>query len=65
MKKAKSHSYQVTLFYATPTGRPAHKNYKVEAGNEQEAEAAARKKFRAQKKGKGYRINGGDVYRLR
>ncbi|GAA0892605.1 hypothetical protein GCM10009122_22840 [Fulvivirga kasyanovii] len=64
MKKAKSHSYQVTIFYATPTGRPSHKSYKVEAEDEKEADSKARKKFRAQKKGKGYRINGGDVYRL-
>ncbi|MBL6446410.1 hypothetical protein JMN32_08830 [Fulvivirga sp. 29W222] len=59
------HQYQVSIFYSTPTGRPAHISYKLEAKDEQQAEKLARDKFYNTRKGKGYKINGGDVYRLR
>ena len=61
---AKLHQYLVSIYYTTPTGRPAHTSMKLKAENEEKAEQVARKKFRNRRKGKGYKINGGDTYRL-
>lgn len=57
--------YQVTVFYTTPTGRAAHKSFKVLAGNEEQAGERATGKYRKGKKGKGYRITGRAIYRIR
>lgn len=59
------HQYQVSIFYSTPMGRPSHATIKVEAEDELQAEKLARGKFYSKRKKKGYKINGGDVYRLK
>jgi hypothetical protein len=58
MKKQK---YQVGLFYQTPTGKAGAKNYIISADDENKALKIAEKKFMQGKKGKGYKIQGGDV----
>jgi hypothetical protein len=58
---AKKQKYMVGIFYQTPTGRAGAKNYILLAENEGKALKLAEKRFMRDKKGKGYKVHGGDV----
>lgn len=58
--------FHVGLYYQTPTGRAGAQNYTIEdAKSEDDALKIARKRFLKNRKGKGYKIQGGDAQQLK
>lgn len=64
-KKEKQEKYNVGLYYRTPSGRVGAKNYTITAKDEGHAMKIAEKQFLKGKKGKGYKIQGGDAQKVK
>ena len=58
-------NFLVGIYYQTPTGRAGAVNIRLKAKNSDQAERKARKQFMRGKKGKGYKIHGGDVMEVK
>jgi hypothetical protein len=62
MKAKVKKRFHVGLYYQTPTGRAGAQNYVIDnAKSEDDALRIARKRFLKNRKGKGYKIQGGDA----
>lgn len=66
MKGKAKKRFRVGLYYQTPTGRAGAQNYTIDgAKSEDDAIKIARKRFLKNRKGKGYRIQGGDAQQVK